>query len=517
MRRTRLALVLTCIWLAVLAASWAVIAFVPHADLALPLAALVLLGVGLTTAIALRAELRHRAQLSALGEAVAIGAIGNTAEIDYAKSIAAGLCQRLDRARTYKAAFAALDAPALIAAPDGTILTASAGLSRISGIGPGTTLAELFGPAFTDATSTLKLAGRTWSITATTLSPDATLLSLSRPGTVIDPAHLEAFTSAMMGGNTGFRFSPAEIATNSDLAAFNAGLSTLDTAITTISALARTEGTAPITPSNDALAPHIRAVADALGELASERDMEARLRAKAQARLVAIGRLIDMCRQTAAALEVTAGAAQAATETANTALLEGRHGATRMAASGTALAGKAHDATAIAERTGASIAAVDTLTGQIDALVATIEDTAFRTNLLALNAAVEAARAGDKGAGFAVVAAEVRELAQANAKASKDIRALVKTGRKEAGAGTEHAQMLTTLVTELTAHLHNLSDETAMIGQALDGGANALALARDEIATISTTAGRQHHALSQDTDQEGDQPVNGVKDRAHHG
>jgi hypothetical protein len=58
---------------------------------------------------------------------------------------------------------------------------------------------------------------------------------------------------------------------------------------------------------------------------------------------------------------------------------------------------------------------------------------------------------------------------------------------------------------------------TAMIGQALDGGANALALARDEIATISTTAGRQHHALSQDTDQEGDQPVNGVKDRAHHG
>ncbi|PHP65928.1 globin-coupled sensor protein [Zhengella mangrovi] len=112
---------------------------------------------------------------------------------------------------------------------------------------------------------------------------------------------------------------------------------------------------------------------------------------------------------------------------------------------------------------------IDQSSSKISKIIGVIDDIAFQTNLLALNAGVEAARAGDAGKGFGVVAQEVRELAQRSAQAAKEIKSLITGSVNEVKNGVSLVRKTGAAMSEIVSRVNEVAgDMEATIADSRD-------------------------------------------------
>jgi methyl-accepting chemotaxis protein len=99
-------------------------------------------------------------------------------------------------------------------------------------------------------------------------------------------------------------------------------------------------------------------------------------------------------------------------------------------------------------------------------IIKDIDEIALQTNLLALNAAVEAARAGEAGAGFAVVAEEVRSLALRSAEAAKDTANLIKESQQKAEEGVQVSSEVADMLEKIVESVASVQELVAQVASA---------------------------------------------------
>jgi methyl-accepting chemotaxis protein len=158
----------------------------------------------------------------------------------------------------------------------------------------------------------------------------------------------------------------------------------------------------------------------------------------------------------------------------------GRETMHKAATAMTRLAGSVQDSARLIE-------ALSRRSAEISTIVEVIRDISEQTNLLALNAAIEAARAGEQGRGFAVVADEVRKLAERTGSSTTEISALTSTIQSEVASAVAQLHQSTTQVDEGVG----LSAEVQQALIQIHDGAGST---RNFVGDIASAAAEQRHA-----------------------
>ncbi|WPC72352.1 methyl-accepting chemotaxis protein [Vibrio porteresiae] len=222
----------------------------------------------------------------------------------------------------------------------------------------------------------------------------------------------------------------------------------------------------------------------------------------------------------AAATKEIAGNADHTASSANEAVGAAVHGTTQVTQTQTSIANLADE---VVVATGV-IEDLQNHASSISTILSTIQDIAEQTNLLALNAAIEAARAGEQGRGFAVVADEVRILSQRTHQSTKEIQSMIETlqstTNKAVGIMTDSRKLSDTSVddaTEASASLTQIQKAVEMISDM----ATQIASAAEEQASVTSEITRNTEGIRDVSDElandahEAAKQATGLSDLSH--
>ncbi|WP_051560063.1 methyl-accepting chemotaxis protein [Marinobacterium jannaschii] len=254
-----------------------------------------------------------------------------------------------------------------------------------------------------------------------------------------------------------------------------------NTALTELNTIAR--NTQQSQAVGDRLSGTANANAIAAAEVSYSADM---LKTKMDIQVEEIATIAENAENITVTVQQSANQANIAAELATQAKQTGRDGQKALQ---DAISSISH----LKQRTAETLTLIEQLnakSAKIQDVTAVIEEIANQTNLLALNAAIEAARAGEHGRGFAVVADEVRQLAARTASATGEVGQIVDEIRNETEQVVDRIQIL-------SSEVESGTEAMEQVGEQLGGIAEQSAAVEEQIAVISEGATNNQQNLLQ--------------------